>query len=300
MYTWVDDSDPAWAHRRDKARAVGGDAPLHPTAASASRFEDHSELKYSLRSLAQFAPWIRHIYLVTDQQVPTWLIDDPVGLTVVDHRELLDAENLPTFNSHAIESALHRIPGLSEHYLYFNDDVLLGKPTVPGDFFTEDGKPRVFPSAKGIDGDLPVLRAAQRNAEVLHDLTGATVTHRYLHTPHPQLVSNCQDLEARIPQELAATRSHRFRDPTDISFASSLALSYAVATGRGVKGAIDYTYIDISEKGGFTGLLKMLAKGPRRVVCMNQVGKARAPMLWLLRLVMNRLWPTPSRFEIQR
>jgi hypothetical protein len=237
---------------------------------------------------------------VTDRQVPQWLTASTPGLTVVDHTELLPDEDLPTFNSHVIETALHRIPGLSEHYLYFNDDVMLGAPASPDDFFTSDGKVRVFPSPKGITGELPVLQAAQRNAQIMWELTGAEVKHRYRHTPHPQLVSVCAELEAAIPDEMARTRSHTFRHPDDVSFASSLTLSYAVATGRGVESDIDYAYVDISSKRAVLDLLKLGVRGPRRVVCINQVGRATRPVTWLLSKVMNRLWPQRSPFERSR
>ena len=80
-----------------------------------------------MRSLHQQAPWIRHIYIVTDQQVPPWLDRTHAKVTVVDHRELFSAAEavhfLPTFNSHVIESVIHRIPGLSEYFLSLNNDV---------------------------------------------------------------------------------------------------------------------------------------------------------------------------------
>jgi hypothetical protein len=101
---------------------------------------DHGELRYSLRSLERFAPWVRQIFLVTDAQCPTWLKPDHPRLRLVDHREIFpNPGHLPTFSSNAIECHLHRINGLSEFFLYFNDDCFLGKTLSATDFY-QDGK----------------------------------------------------------------------------------------------------------------------------------------------------------------
>src|SRR6201999_944559 len=97
--------------------------------ATPERWRDNGELKFSLRSLHRHAPWIRRIFIVTDQQVPDWLDTAHPKIEIVDHRAIFpDHRFLPTFNSCVIEAFLHRIPGLSAHYLYFNDDVFLGRP----------------------------------------------------------------------------------------------------------------------------------------------------------------------------
>lgn len=108
------------------------------SAVDASRFEDSQELRYSLRSLERYAPWVRHVYLVTNGQIPDWLSLDAGKLTIVTHEEIFpDPSDLPTFSSPAIECHLHRIPGLSKRFLYFNDDVLLDSPVWPDDFYTQ-------------------------------------------------------------------------------------------------------------------------------------------------------------------
>ncbi|RSS50677.1 stealth family protein, partial [Streptomyces sp. WAC06614] len=141
VYTWVDGSDPAWQERR-RGFGQGG---YHAEAANPARWISRDELRYSLRSLAQNAPWVRHVFLVTDRQRPAWLEEGHPRLTVVDHTEIFDdPDALPTFNSHAIESRLHHIEGLAEHFLYFNDDMFLGNPVTPQDFFLSNGMTRAF------------------------------------------------------------------------------------------------------------------------------------------------------------
>ncbi|XP_065898347.1 N-acetylglucosamine-1-phosphotransferase subunits alpha/beta-like [Dysidea avara] len=104
---------------------------------SVNRFYDNEELRYSLRSVDMFAPWIRRIYLVTNGQIPSWLQVDHPRLTIVTHEEIFtNHSHLPTFSSPAIETHLHRIPGLSRHFIYLNDDVMFGDHVTPEDFVT--------------------------------------------------------------------------------------------------------------------------------------------------------------------
>ncbi|XP_053209635.1 N-acetylglucosamine-1-phosphotransferase subunits alpha/beta-like isoform X2 [Panonychus citri] len=102
-----------------------------------NRFADNDEFKYSLRSVEKFSPWIRNVYLVTNGQIPDWLDVNNPRLRLITHEDIFpNKSDLPTFNSVAIEIHLHRIPGLSEKFLYFNDDIMLGKPVYLEDFYT--------------------------------------------------------------------------------------------------------------------------------------------------------------------
>ncbi|XP_067931267.1 N-acetylglucosamine-1-phosphotransferase subunits alpha/beta-like [Watersipora subatra] len=112
---------------------------------SASRFEDNEELRYSLRSLEQYAPWVRQIFIVTNGQIPYWLSLDNPRVTIVTHEEIFpNKSHLPTFSSPAIESHLHRIPGLSDKFLYLNDDVMFGAQVWPDDFYTHSKGQKVY------------------------------------------------------------------------------------------------------------------------------------------------------------
>ncbi|XP_068087207.1 N-acetylglucosamine-1-phosphotransferase subunits alpha/beta [Anabrus simplex] len=116
-----------------------------PKDYSPSRFEDKEELRYSLRSLEKFAPWVRHVYLVTNGQIPYWLNLDNPRLTIITHQEIFpNASHLPTFSSPAIESHLHRIPGLSQKFLYLNDDVMFGREVWPDDFITHANGQKIY------------------------------------------------------------------------------------------------------------------------------------------------------------
>jgi len=144
VYLWVDGSDPEWVQKKNAALIKAGQ--VSKLAVVANRFENNDELKYSLRSAEQFAPWLNHIYIITDGQRPSWLADNP-RVSIVDQSEIVPSEYMPSFNSGAIELFLHKIPGLSEHFLYANDDMFFGAPVTPDFFFDKNGDPIVIEQA---------------------------------------------------------------------------------------------------------------------------------------------------------
>ena len=140
VYTWVDGNDPEWKAKHD---AFTGGEDKRGDSNCKGRYADNDELRYSLRSIATYAPWIHRIFIVTDNQVPEWLNLDNDKIRIVDHKDFIPKEGLPCFNSTVIEHCMYRIPGLSEHFIYSNDDMFLNKPVTPATFFTEDGLPIV-------------------------------------------------------------------------------------------------------------------------------------------------------------
>lgn len=132
VVTWVDGSDKKWAEKRNEY----SDKPVNP-----SRFRDWGFLKYWFRSIEKYAPWVNKIYFVTYGHLPDFLDINHEKLVVVKHEDFIPKQYLPTFSSHPIEFNLHRIEGLSEYFVYFNDDMYLNNPVSPEDFF-KNGLPR--------------------------------------------------------------------------------------------------------------------------------------------------------------
>ncbi|MFF7457062.1 Stealth CR1 domain-containing protein [Kitasatospora sp. NPDC008115] len=253
VITWVDDSDPAWQERRAAARArlahtaapiaeEDGVAESGIAGDADQRFRNRDELRYCLRALAANAPWIRRIHLVTDDQTPHWLDTAHPGLTVVPHRELFAGTDAgPVFNSHAIETRLHLVPDLAEHFLYLNDDVFLGRPLVPEDFFLGNGMPRYFPDNRIIppgeaeSGD-SVYVAAQKNTRgALAAAVGKTYPRTLKHSPHPLRRSVLAESAERFAAELHDTVRSPFRSADDLA-PVTLAIHYGHATARTVEG----------------------------------------------------------------
>lgn len=138
VYLWVDGNDPAWQAKRNVL--IGMPDENSPVNCK-GRYANNDELKYSLRSVEQYAPWIKKIFIVTDNQIPEWLDTNNPKVEIIDHREIMPPESLPCFNSSLIEHFLYRIPGLEEHFLFANDDMFINKNVSPNDFFTPDGFP---------------------------------------------------------------------------------------------------------------------------------------------------------------
>lgn len=142
---WVDGSDPEWNKRRVSAQKellpngyadeVGDDNGTY-------RYREMGLLPYWFRSVEKFAPWVNKIYFITCGQKPEWLNENHPKLVLVNHEDYIPAAYLPTFNSNPIEMNLHRISGLSEHFVLFNDDMFLLKP-VSSDFYFVEGLPNL-------------------------------------------------------------------------------------------------------------------------------------------------------------
>lgn len=126
---WVDGSDEVWQRKRRQY------SPDKGTDVLENRYRDWEVLNYWFRGVEKFAPWVNHIYLITDGQVPGWLNTDHKKLTVVDHTDYIPEKYLPTFSSHPIELNMNRIRGLSEKFVYFNDDMFIIRPIEPTVFF---------------------------------------------------------------------------------------------------------------------------------------------------------------------
>ncbi len=253
VYTWVDGADPVWfARQQERLAAWAGESSTARAASSSgrARFESRDELRYSLRSLHLFAPWVRTIHVVTAGQVPTWLDVDHPRIRLVDHRDLLPADALPTFNSHAIESALHRVPDLAEHFVYLNDDMLLGRPLAPERFFDTAGRFAVFtsPHPVGLEGqdDRAYVTAALHNRRLLEDELGVALTHHLAHAPYPQRVSVLAEVADRFAASVDATTRAPFRSETDVSMVSSLAPHYGLMTGTAFAAEIENAFVDLS------------------------------------------------------
>lgn len=133
VVTWVDMDDPKW--KADFAKHSGKIDNLKNEMTEA-RFRDHGLLRYWFRGLEKFAPWVRKVHFVTCGQKPEWLNIDHPKLQLVNHSDYIPSQYLPVFNSTLIESYIHRIPDLAEHFVYFNDDFFIINHLTQERFFT--------------------------------------------------------------------------------------------------------------------------------------------------------------------
>ncbi|MBT0584928.1 Stealth CR1 domain-containing protein [Alteromonas oceanisediminis] len=129
VITWVDGNDPAWLNEQKKYQAENLEMN------GPERFRDWENLQYLFRAFEYFTPWVNKVHFVTWGHVPDWLNKTHPKLNIVRHEDFLDPNDLPVFNINAIEINLHRIIGLSERFVFFNDDTFLLKALTPSVFF---------------------------------------------------------------------------------------------------------------------------------------------------------------------
>jgi hypothetical protein len=126
VYTWVNGTDEAWQQKRKHALEQDADSQTREIYANVNgRFRDNGELQYSLRSIEKYFPEVRRIYIVTDNQVPSFLDINHPKIEIVFHQDIIPQSELPTFSSKKIETYFRHIKGISDNFIYLNDDVFL-------------------------------------------------------------------------------------------------------------------------------------------------------------------------------
>jgi hypothetical protein len=257
VITWVDGADPAIQEKRDHFLS-NAPAPLHDNGTNPHRWVCSDELRYCLRSIANNAPWVRRVWIITDNQIPE-ISDLPSSfvqkISIVDHRTIFAGyeDALPTFNSLSIETMLWRIPELSEHFLYFNDDVFLTAPVVADDFFGPNGP---VLRGKWVDySHLPECEESRDEAALLNhynqiksaEMMGYGAHHIFAsaHVVHPILRSVMASLFESHRPAFAANCAYRFRS-TEQFLPQSLHNHHCIAEGQAtVLDARDYLHIGV-------------------------------------------------------
>lgn len=138
---WVDSTDPAWIQNRNEYAAMENVPSVIDNGDA--RFREWDTLRFLFRSIDQYLPWVRTVHFITCGHLPSWLNPDAKRLHIVNHKDYIPEEYLPTFSSHTIELNMHRIKGLSEHFIYFNDDILILDKMNREEFFRH-GLPRDY------------------------------------------------------------------------------------------------------------------------------------------------------------
>jgi hypothetical protein len=306
VFSWVDGTDPAFRSSRagwlGRARLGDGDD-------ADARIRQIDELRYALRSVDQNAPWVRRIFIATDTRLPGWLIADHPKITVVRAAEhFSDPAALPTFNSHAVETQLHRIEGLAEHFLYCNDDMFFGRPVPASVFFTPAGISRFVESPIRIGGGGVSLsrsgheNAARNNRRLLAERFGYVITRHLAHSPVPLRRSVLAELEATFPAEFAATQASRFRSATDISVTNSLYHYYALLTGRAVPHELARAcYVDTTSRDGLRLLADLAVRRDADFFCLNDGSEPEVDEAQRVATVSDflaRYFPDPAPWEL--
>lgn len=307
VITWVDGDDPV--HREKRRKYASPDAQVNDDIGGDIRFKSVGEIRYCVASLLRFAPFIRKIFIVTDSQDPhlealleTEFPDRKTEVEIVDHKVIFRGYEhcLPVFNSLAIESVLWRIPGLSDRFIYLNDDVMLAAPVTPEDFFVGDSlvcyasrmswhfaaflrwAKHLGRSHKVFGFKDSMINAAEVLGRHDHFL-------RFDHIPHVLLRDVLEEYYSARPDVLEANIRHRFRDESQYN-PQELCYLLAEVSGRAVirsnKG--NYLYIYPRRKKNYIdGKLKKFDASPdAKLMCINSLNNAepqdvRKVLAWL-------------------
>lgn len=240
VITWVDGNDP---QHTKKLNSFLPDSKVRPTGAQETRYGNVNEIYFSLFSIFTFAPFVNNIYIVTDEQKPDieslfelWFPERTNQVKIVDHKEIFEGyqEYLPTFNSRTIESMLWRIKGLSQRFVYFNDDMFLIRPIKEEDWFVNNvpvlrGKKTLAPIFHVIwqkiqlilnsDKKLrPSFHLGQYNAA---KVSGFNFTYFvFSHTPHPILKQNSKTFLELSKERIEQQLKFKFRHFSQFNFIS--------------------------------------------------------------------------------
>ncbi len=304
VFSWVDGSDPEFRARR--AARMSGHVVGEGDDADA-RIRQIDELKYALRSVNMFAPWIRRIFIATDSAAPAWLVDHPKITLVRAAEHFSDTAALPTYNSHAVESQLHHIAGLSEHFLYSNDDMFFGRPVRPGMFFSPGGVSRFIEADTriGLGANHPgrsgFENAARVNRQLLRQRFGQTITRHLEHTAVPLRKSVLREMEQEFGEEFARTQASAFRSSTDISVTNSFYHYYALLTGRAVQQEkAKVRYVNTTTQAGLSLLPKLRKSRGYDFFCLNDSSFPEVSAARRAELVVDfleRYFPIPAPWE---
>lgn len=289
VYLWVNGDDPIWGKKYE--------SHSHLRLAYRNRFRDNSELRYSLRSVAQNMKWINTIYIVTDSQKPSWL-EGCGKVQIVDHKEIIEDEYLPCFNSEAIELRISKIKGLSERFILASDDCFVYSPITKDFFFDEEGEPIYrFIERPGLDRSEakdPYYRNLQYCKRLLEDC-GFKLPKDVepQHNMDPYKKSIMEEVQKKFDNEVRATLRKRVRGPNSIQRIIYSLYDIALNKKRWVKALEpEICYFNMTN---IKRLPEALQRRRPALYCIND--ESLKADVHFLPLVLERIYPEKAEWE---
>lgn len=295
IITWVNGNDIKW--QQEKNVYLKNDNIDNREI----RYRDWNNLHYWFRGVEKYAAWVNKVYFVTNGQIPSWLNLEHEKLVIVTHKEFMKNEYLPTFNSAAIEVNMHKIKGLSEKFVYFNDDMFIISPLKKTDFFIHD-----IPVDKGIENVIPlkfdkdlIVNSIMRNHVMLINRyfnkkefiknywskwfslrNGKDVVRNFLllfwkdfcgfktfHLPTPFLKSTFMEVETFEKKLLEETSSHKFRTGNDVS--QWLFQNWQIASGNYILPKHNYGQYFAANVENVSCICDSIKNHKYRMLCIN-------------------------------
>ncbi|MBR2125217.1 MAG: Stealth CR1 domain-containing protein [Akkermansia sp.] len=302
VYLWCDGNDENFARqRRERMRQCNAAMKENPDC----RYVQIDELKYSLRSVVMHMPWIHHIYIVTNNQIPKWFRPHE-KITIVDHSEILPESARPCFNSQALECCLHKIPNLAEHFIYANDDMFVGRKITPNFFYERMGKPIVRWKKSIIGGGLywHTIKTAHEAIKQRFGITfGNYSSHHNMDAYTKTILAGC---EKEFPDWFHHTIHQPFRNESCLQ--RILFLMYALVKKQAVLKDVSRTFLQrVMKKIHMAYLdsmvesnhspMKHLAPNHPALFCINDCEVATDEDRARTRCFLESRFPVKSPFE---
>lgn len=328
VITWVDGNNPEWQQLKSKYR------PGENEDGRKRRYRDWNNLQYLFRGIEKYASWVRNIYLVTPGFWPEWIRMDHPKLKLIDQNTLLSADCIPTFNNAAVELMFHKLPGLSERFVYFNDDMFLLNHTKPSDFFKaglpcdnpgfcalqamgeKDGPggygyavmstrliARFFDKQDVVRNNRKKIYSLLNRKDIIktilvspyHHFTGINETH----LPYSYLKKTFETVWEKAPEELNKTIHDRFRN--EFSVVHWIMRYWQICSGEvAVRDRNDGHFFEIQRYEDCHNIIREIERQKYKMICINDNLEAEAEFGKIrekLNSAFNRILPDKSSFE---
>ena len=317
VYLWVDGNAPELKQKRLYWQNQYGEK-INPQATDKCRFIDNQELKYSLRSVEKYAPWINNIFIVTDNQIPEWLNTNNEKIHIIDHKDIMPPEALPTFNSVAIETCICNIKNLSEYFLFANDDMFFADYTEPSFFFTEKGYP-IFrvgtPITKKHLEDCNYFRMIKNSYDLIEKEFGYKLNYEPHHNIDPYRKSDIIKCNKLFKEEIEKTTFSKFRSDTDVQRVLYSAYACAIKEGKLKKlSRFDWELplykklfklitLNLKKDSAYFGagddrMFKKIKKYKPNLICINDYDEVSDTERAGIKPHLEKLFPEKSQFEL--
>ncbi len=294
VYTWVNSEDENW---KKMILEYKSEEEL-----DFDRYQNFDELKYSLRSIDKHIPWVNNIYIVTNCAKPSWL-DENSKIHWIWHEDIFpNSDYLPTFSSHAIESCLHKINGLSEYFLYFNDDVFLMKNMEKTDFFKANDCSISFMESYGAGfyprevDDESYINAALNGKRLLEEKFNISPVQFHKHVPHVLRKSILEEMEEAFEESYKVVRLNKFREKTDISTISFLYHHYSYFKKESVR---ESRLGHLIRHTNYRAKTRAIRQTRPHFICINDGGGSSSDSNykeWMLSF-LEKYYPLPAIWE---
>lgn len=275
VYTWVNGTDPIMLNKR-KENGFNIEKDME-------RFRDYGALKFSLRSIRTFAPWVKNIWILTDSQIPDFFdYNYSDNIKFIFHESFYrNVSHLPTFSSVSIESNFYNLPEeVSNCFLYFNDDVFLKGPVEPTDFFDLENQNQVLFETESIIG----LRLYQKYNRLDSYMQSMVLSSQLLDSKWDDKKERFQcdhgvqiynrtillTMNKELGEQQSLTSSHKKRELTDLQhsfiynqFVKRYAPNHRIVKGFNFYGGVSTNYAETRL------ILQDAFKTNSKVICLN-------------------------------